>query len=78
MTTDLTRVPTAALVALMRHVHRGSLECPLTPVSLALTGLQDASDHLMPALRGLDRRGVTAVIAAVLAERRRHSVGQSM
>lgn len=68
--THLTRVPTPALVQLVRYVHRGQVACPLTPVGLALAGLQDVSDDLLGSLRELDRRAVLAVLAAVLAERR--------
>ena len=53
----------------LRLVHRGDLPCPITPVGLVTTKLQDTGDEL-GVLRGLDRRAVLAVLVSVIAERR--------
>jgi len=66
----LVGVQDADLVALLRAVHRGELECPITQIGLAQTGLLRLGDDL-DVLQGLDERGVKAVIVSVLAERRR-------
>jgi hypothetical protein len=57
------------LVAMLRAVHRGELECPFDARALATAGFLGISDRLSH-LRGLDRQAVIAVITAVLAERR--------
>ena len=66
----LTGVTTEELEKLLRHIHRREIEAPITPVSLSLVGLQYRSEELMQSLRGLDERGVRALLVAVLAERR--------
>jgi hypothetical protein len=65
----LTQVATDDLKALLRHVHRGDLACPVTPEGLARVGLQDRTEGILHGLRGLDEAGVRAVLVAVLAER---------
>lgn len=63
-------VPDQDLEDLLRAVHRGQLEFPLTRDALMAWGknrLADGADLLV----GLDERGLRAVLAAVLAERRR-------
>lgn len=57
------------LIAVLRAVHRGELPCPITQTGLGMVGLLrlvDALGHL----RGLDQRSTTAVLTAVIAERR--------
>ncbi|MEQ1567796.1 MAG: hypothetical protein ABMA64_19295 [Myxococcota bacterium] len=66
----LTRVRTDHLVELVRAVHRGTLRCPFQRVDLATAGFLAIADNLEH-LRGLDARGVLAVVTAVLAERAR-------
>ena len=66
----LTGVDTSDLEQLLRLVHRGELETPLTPPALALAGFQHRVEELMQSLRGLDEAGTRAVLVAVLAERR--------
>lgn len=65
----LTEVPIADLRKALSALHRGWLECPLTPSDLARVGLQHCSDDLLGTLRGLDAPGVRAVLVAVIAER---------
>lgn len=65
----LTTVGAEQLRTLLRGVHRGTLECPLSPAGLAGHGLQDQSGPILGHLRGLDAAGVRAVVVAVLAER---------
>lgn len=65
----LTHITTPDLVRLFRYVHRGQVSCPLDTVHLALAGFQNVADRLQDSLRGLDQRGVTAVLTAVIAER---------
>lgn len=65
----LTGVPTDDLRKLLRHVHRGEIEVPITPVGLSLVGLQHRTELFMQSLRGLDESGVRAVLVAVTAER---------
>ena len=69
MIPGLTRIPTDTLIHVLRLVHRGDLPCPITPVGLVTTKLQDTGDEL-GVLRGLDRRAVLAVLVSVIAERR--------
>lgn len=65
----LTTVGEEQLRTLLRGVHKGTLECPLSPAGLAGHGLQDASGAILGHLRGLDGVAVRAVVVAVLAER---------
>lgn len=70
--TALTLVSTAELRALLRALHRGTLECPVTHPSLlraALPGLVDK----VAFLQGLDAPATRAVLVAVLAERTRRA-----
>lgn len=66
----LVGVTDADLVALLRALHRGELECPITRIGLAQAGLLRLGDEL-EVLRDLDERGCRAVLVAVLVERRR-------
>ena len=66
----LVTVTDADLKDLLRHVHRGTLSCPITRIGLAQVGLLRLGDEL-DVLQGLDERGVRAVVTAVFAERRR-------
>ena len=68
--TALSAVRTEDLVSLLRAVHRREVVCPVTPKTLAEGGLLRLQDAV-GFLGGLDRRGVTAVLVAVIAERRR-------
>lgn len=63
-------VRTSDLKALLKAVHHEELPCPITQKGLATTGLLRLGDSL-EVLRGLDQRGVRAVLVAVLSERRR-------
>lgn len=65
----LTGVPTEDLERLLRLLHRGQVEAPLSPAAIACVGLQHRSEELLQSLRGLDEAGVRAVLVAVLAER---------
>ena len=70
LASGLTAVPTDELEALLRALHRGHLTFPLKcseVMTLGLNGVGGSFD----ALRGLDERGASAVVVAVLAERRR-------
>jgi hypothetical protein len=62
-------VSTDALRQLLRALHRGELDCPVSPAGLACHGLQDLSDPLLSTFRGLEAAGVRAVLVTVLAER---------
>ncbi len=70
MALGLKDVPTDELEKLLRAVHRKGLSLPLLPAELACVGLQHRVEDLMAVLRGLDERGVRAVLVAVIAERR--------
>lgn len=65
----LRQVSTEVLKKLLGHVHREELEFPLAPIPLAAVGLQAHTEPLMNHLRGLDGKGVRAVLVAVLGER---------
>lgn len=66
----LVAVPEATLVQLLRAVHRGELDCPITRPGLASVGLLGRADDFRHLL-GLERAAVIAVLVAVIAERRR-------
>jgi hypothetical protein len=66
----LRQVKTTDLQDLLRVVHRGELECPITQIGLGTVGLLRIADELGH-LRDLDTQAVKAVLIAVLAERRR-------
>ncbi len=65
----LRQVTTDQLKTVLRQLHRGELQCPLTPVGLAALGLQHQSERILNAMRGLDAAGVRAVLVSTLAER---------
>ena len=65
----LVRVPTEDLKRLLALLHRGELQCPLTPVEVTRCGFQIHMDALLGHLRGIDASGVRAVLTAVLLER---------
>jgi hypothetical protein len=69
MLEGLTGVPDDALKRLLKALHHETIEAPLTPAELARNGLQSQAEPLLGHLRGLDARGVRAVVTAVLAER---------
>lgn len=75
MLRGLTDLSDDTLERLLRALHRGELEAPLTATALALAGFQDVSEALLGSLRGLDARAVRAVLVAVVAERRRRDRG---
>jgi hypothetical protein len=56
------------LVVLLRAVHRGELQCPITQRGIAEVGLLHIADDL-DHVRGLDKSAVQAVLVAVIAER---------
>ena len=62
-------VGTQDLKLLLRAVHRGELECPISRQGLATVGALHLGDEITH-LRGLDSQAVTAVLVAVIAERR--------
>jgi hypothetical protein len=49
----LVRVPTEDLKRLLALLHRGELQCPLTPVEVTRCGFQIHMDALLGHLRGL-------------------------
>jgi len=65
----LAHVSTDALERVLKRVHDGSLECPITHPTLLRAGMPDLVDELGH-LVGLDARAVIAVLVAVIAERR--------
>ena len=65
----LVTVRSEDLVKLLRAIHRGQLACPITRTGLATAGLLRLGDELEH-LRGHERPAVTAIVLAVLAERR--------
>lgn len=65
----LTSVATKDLKNLLKLVHTGELECPLTYQNLAMAGASYLFDDI-DFLKGHDARTVKAVLVAVLAERR--------
>lgn len=65
----LVGVPTEDLKHLLRLLHRGELQCPLTPSEVTRCGFQDHMDPLLDHLRDLDAKAVRAVLTAVLSER---------
>ena len=65
----LTNVSTNDLKTMLRYLHRGEMNCPLTPAELARFGLQRCSGPILGHLRKLDAEGCRAVVVAVIAER---------
>ena len=65
----LTEVADKDLKTLLKYLHRGEMNFPLTPAELARFGLQPCTASLLGHLRGLSEEGVRAVVVAVLAER---------
>ncbi len=65
----LTSLTTDHLKKLLKYLHDGSLDLPLTAHSIAAAGFQFRHHELMNALRGLDEPAVRAVLVCVLAER---------
>ncbi len=67
--TGLTQITTQDLKKALSALHQGELKCPLHIHDLTRVGLQHCSNALLDALRGLDDKGVRAVLVAVIAER---------
>jgi hypothetical protein len=67
-TGGLKAVSTKDLKQLLLLLHRGDLECPITQIGLATSGLLRLGDDLA-VLGGVDEKGVRAVLVSVLAER---------
>jgi hypothetical protein len=65
----LTSLTTEQLKKLLKYLHDGSLELPLTAHSIATVGFQFRHQELTGAMRGLDEAGVRAVLVCVIAER---------
>lgn len=65
----LTEVATDDLKTVLRYLHRGEMNFPLTPAELARFGLQKSAASILGHLRGLEKEAVRAVVVAVLAER---------
>ena len=65
----LTSLTTEQLKKLLKYLHDGSLELPLTARSIATVGFQFRHQELTGAMRGLDEAGVRAVLVCVIAER---------
>jgi hypothetical protein len=68
----LTALPDEDLIKLMRRLHGGTLDFPLTRHGMLLRGLNRIAEH-GDLLFGLDEAGVRAVLVAVIAERQRSS-----
>ena len=66
----LTELRDDELTNLLRFLHRGELDVPLTIETLTRIGLQHRHDIVMNALRGLTEDGIRAVLVCVLAERK--------
>ena len=66
----LTELRDDELTNLLRFLHRGELDVPLTIETLTRIGLQHRHDIVMNALRGLTEEGIRAVLVCVLAERK--------
>ena len=66
----LSELSLADLKNLLKRLHEGALTCPIGPKELHLAGLSYLEDRVEH-LRGLDERGVRAVLVAVIAERTR-------
>lgn len=64
----LRAVPDRQLTALLEHLGTGRTKAPVSGLTLQSLGLYDLAKHAK-ALAGLDARGLTAVLRAVLAER---------
>jgi hypothetical protein len=67
----LTDVAVVDLEKALRTLHHGDLDVPVSPIGLARVGLQHCAAPLMHVLRDLDKRGIHAVLVAVIAERKR-------
>jgi hypothetical protein len=66
----LTGLTTEELVDLLRLIHRSQLPCPIKASELMAMGLNKVVNEAA-LLIGLERRAATAVLVAVIAERRR-------
>ena len=75
MLVGLTEVPEDALKLLLQALHHERIDTPLSMTGLSLAGLQSHAEPLLRQLRGLDRRALMALIACVIAERRRIGLG---
>jgi hypothetical protein len=53
---------------ILRALHRGDLDCPMTPMTMAQAGLSYLQDRV-DFLHGLDNEAVRAAVTAVLYER---------
>lgn len=69
LSVGLVDVPTPQLETLLRRILKTELEYPLTKPTLMALGYNEVAAAAQ-ALRGLDQRGVRAVLVAVLAERK--------
>ena len=65
----ITEVRTEHLEALLKSVYKEQLVCPLTAQTVALAGFLGIRDRI-EFLYGLEKPAVTAVLVAVIAERR--------
>ena len=65
----ITRIPDEDLQKVVRSAYRGHLAFPLTRHQFLVLGLNRVADY-GEALLGLDEKGLCAVVASVLAERR--------
>lgn len=66
----LTALPDEDLTKLLRRLHRGELDFPLTRHGMLLRGLNRIAEH-GDVIFGLDEAGLRAVLVAVMAERQR-------
>ena len=73
----LTALREDELKTLLRYLHRGEIEVPITIETLTRIGLQHRHDVVMGALRGLNEAGVRAVLVCVLAQECRAGNAQS-
>ena len=65
----LTALSTEELKKLLGHCYRGELTFPLTVKSLACVGFQYKQENILNVMRRLDKKGATAVLVCVIAER---------
>ena len=76
MNRGLSRVPSESLEGLLRAIYHGRVTFPLQRQTLMAMGMNRLADNA-DLLVGLDEKGVRAVIAAVIAERRQSALPRS-
>ena len=71
----LTALSTEELKKLLGHCYRDELAFPITVKSLACVGFQYKQESILDVMRHLDKKGATAVLICVIAERLQSSKG---